>query len=63
MTESERQSLRKLRTKYNRAYRARQKELAEQVTANIIETTEVPFDPLGRERFEELRRAIREGRA
>lgn len=63
MTESERAMLRRLRAKYNRAAKARHKELGRETVANIIATTMVPYDPDGARRFDELDRALREGRA
>lgn len=63
MTERERETLKRLKQKYNRAQKARHRELGAITTANIIATTEVPFDPDGARRFAELDAAIKEGRA
>lgn len=63
MTESERDTLRRLRAKYDRVARERHRRLGRETVASIIATTTVPYDPDGARRFAELDAALKEGRA
>lgn len=63
MTEEQRAYFRRVKRKQDAERRRAHKAAGERMLAEIIATTRVPFDPLGRSRFQELKEAIREGRA